>query len=160
MYENPDGFLMADHEKRAVPPVTLPVQERHVVHPPADHDKLAWCRKVIWELTERIGVRSAMMSRFEQEAKPLEDRLRRMLGNADPFGDNRLWEMLMTGKKYNKPPLYGTWAEARSIYREWRSIDDKAAPIAERMEVLKAKRRRYGVMQGELESNIEHWEGV
>ncbi len=160
MYENPDGNLLADHEKRQVPPVTLPVQERHRVWAPADHDKQAWCRVVCSHLNSVIARNRMELRKLREDAFPLEERLKVMLGDANPFGDNRLWEILRLGSVSNQKPHHGTWAEVRACHREWKAIDDNAAPIADRLIVLKEKRIRYQSILDELKANIEHWEGV
>lgn len=160
MYENPDGFLMADHEKRQVPPVTLPVQERHKVYPPADHDKLAWCRETIVSIDLRIDRLKQEFSAMKSEAYIVTLNMQSRLGNRER--DSSLWGLLRSTdeRRRHRQPLRGTWDDVFSLDMQWQHYDDQANILAIRLLDLRAKRLRCRSICCELESNIEHWEGV
>jgi len=160
MYENPDGVLMADYEKRQVPPVVIPTQERHKVYPPPDHDKLEWCREVIDSISTLMEQQKRTLGMFRYDAHLLMLKLRVRLG--DPDKNRVYWDVLTFSSVHpaTAPPYAGTWKEARAIYREWQDMDDEASPVAARLFSLTFKLARYKAIQDELKSNIEYWEGV
>jgi hypothetical protein len=159
VYENPDGFLMADHEKRQVPPVTLPVQDRHVVYPPADPDKLAWCLATIKRIGQMITREQMVRDIHAFDSLLITIDLRERLG--DPLDGGFLWIALRSDfHKQHCHPIKGTWDRALELDRERERFNVLAAPITVRIEALKTKRITYRSMEHELESNIKPWEGL
>lgn len=155
-----DEGPLADPEYHEPVPLLIPVQERHVVHPPADHDKLAWCREVLDRIDSLIGIQLRIRGMLQYDAHLVNLKLRVRLG--DPEHNRHTWGNLERGNKCRYPQTVysGTWPEAVTLYRDWQDLDDLAAPVSCLILTLQVKRNRYKSIQNELESNIEHWEGV
>lgn len=157
-----DEGALADTEYHEPVPLLIPVQERHKVHPPADHVKLAWCYQTIVAIEDEIKAENQTLGMHRFDAHMVELELRVRLG--DPKHSTLNWSLLVSEDPYwyshAGPPHKGTWDEARQLNQDWKAIDALSAPVAERLELLKAKRCVYRAMLNELESNIKHWEGA